>query len=237
MDHGEMPGDDGSRPDTGPMHRPLLGRVFFFDSSVLGSGSIAWSRLKSFADEGWIELWRASALSDDLSHDRDEERAARLNAEGAYPEMLGILVLDEARLNGVALASTEEAAAFERLFAAVSPGTDRSSAGSTASHKRRYVMHLHTTKKYGADGFITRDDACSGMQRSSGKSSTSACSPQRKFARSSSGFDIGTMSALEPERALPGLSPCHFRATTERLSFVSTSARPTGRGGCSPSPP
>jgi hypothetical protein len=133
--------------------------VFFFDTSVLGSEVVAWARLRGRADEGWIELRRASALGDDLSHDRDATRAARLASEGAYPEMHGVFVLDESRLDTAVLASDEEAALFERLFAAVFPGTDKSSTARTASNKRRDIMHIHTTGKYSADGFITRDNA------------------------------------------------------------------------------
>lgn len=139
------------------MDRPRLGRIFFFDNSVVGSGSESWAQLRGLADGGWIELWRASALGDDLARDSDMLRRSRLEEEAAYPEMLGVFVRGESRLNSAVLGSDEEARMFERLFAAVFPGTDRSSESRTTSSKRRDVMHLHTCKKYGSDGFITRD--------------------------------------------------------------------------------
>ncbi len=139
--------------------RPFLGLVFFFDNSVVGSGCQAWADLRDLADQGWIGLRRATALSDDLSHNRDPERRQRLDAEADYPKRSGLFVLNVSRLDsGAVLASTEESAVFNRIFKAVFPGTDRSLGSKTANHKTRDVMHLHTTKKHGADGFITRDN-------------------------------------------------------------------------------
>jgi hypothetical protein len=132
--------------------------VFFIDNSIVVERCAAWTELRRLAATGAIELRIASALGDDLSHDRDLEQRARLEAEiSSYPKMAGVFVIGESRLDDALLASEHDDTRFLQLFAAVFSETDRSSSSRTASNKRRDVMHLLALLKYGGNGFITRD--------------------------------------------------------------------------------
>ncbi len=148
-------------PATATSQPPKLGIRFFIDTSVMKDGSPDpdWEQIQRHEVDRWIDLQRSSALRDDLAKDKNPGRRQRLEADSYYTEAFGPRVHGESRKRAHSFDLTAgDQQLLHDLFTVLAPDTKWSADSRTASNTRRDAMHLFTVKKYGASGFITRDE-------------------------------------------------------------------------------
>ncbi len=133
----------------------LAALVLYIDTNVLDAVDGEVVALKRLWREGWISLARSDVMDTELGEDSDSARwAALTEASAAYPESLGVFVLDHSRLDHSVLGGPNDDESMDRLWSILKPGVDRQVA---RKNHIRDVMHVHTAIRYGAHGFVTRD--------------------------------------------------------------------------------
>jgi hypothetical protein len=149
--------DDNGMP---PENLERLGIRFYFDTNFVTDTSDAATRLRQLHEEGWINLWRTDTVDTELQNANDEKRRGLLDRSAPYVESMGVLVWDHSRWGHAIWGNDDDAERLDRVFRVLFPGSKRTDQSTGRSRRKlRDAMHVATAIRYGANGFITRDEA------------------------------------------------------------------------------
>lgn len=112
------------------------------------------SELRTLFEAGRIDMVRTDTMDTELGSATGELRDQLLSESSQFVELLGPMVLDHSRLGHSVVASAEDGARIDRVYAVLRPNGDRSHANS---NDLRDAMHIATAIRYGAGFFVTSD--------------------------------------------------------------------------------
>lgn len=131
---------------------------FTLDTCAVDDESPAMQRLRTFHEQGWIRLSRTDTMDTELETAKPETKRELLLARSRpYAEILGPDVHGVSRPNRFVNSSAEDLPRIEDVLRVLWAEGAGIAGSGTGAHKRRDAIHIATSIRYGATGFITRE--------------------------------------------------------------------------------
>jgi hypothetical protein len=137
--------------------RPLdSSPVFHFvvDTNFINDPTPAVRQLRALNDDGTVYLSRTDTLGTELARAKGERGVALRALADEHVEHRGPIVRGVSRWDTSVWPTADDEARLDRVFAVCFPGSHRD---ADRSNNLRDAMHIATSIRYGAQGFITRD--------------------------------------------------------------------------------
>jgi Transposase domain (DUF772) len=131
------------------------GLVLIIDNHIVNGRTEAEQQLKVLHESGWIDLILTDVTRTEWLDAEPSRRAALLELSVSYAEYYGPMVLGDSRVEASVLGSKEDRERLRRVFQLPFPGARIDVA---RKQNRRDAMNIATAIRYGANGFVTRDE-------------------------------------------------------------------------------